>query len=97
MVEYYQSEEIEFIFVPLKEEGKARSLSESCPDLSSTDPEGLGVYYNFYKKKINHLSNIILISNDYYFYNNDYHIDPEHRWNKLAKLGYLNEEIFLEK
>jgi len=94
MVKYYQSQDIEFIFVPLKAEGKARSLSESCPNLSSTDPDGLGAYYQFYKKKINHLSNIVLISDDYYFYKNDFRIAPERRWYQFAELGHLNEKNF---
>jgi hypothetical protein len=93
MVKYYQSHGIEFVFVPLKEKGRARSFKELCPDLDSGKPEDLGAYYKFYKKRQNPSSNIILIGEDYYTYDNDYNIEFQECWRKLTKLGHLGEAI----
>jgi MoaA/NifB/PqqE/SkfB family radical SAM enzyme len=95
MVEYYESQGIEFNFIPLEPKGKAKAISHLCPDLESNKPEDLGAYYPFYKKKkgSDKKSNLILIGNDYYLYDYDHNIEFTYRWHKIAQLGYLAEKM----
>ena len=95
MVEYYRSQDVDFNFVPLIPEGRARSFSHLCPDLRSDNPEDLGAYLPYHQKGKYDLvkSNIILIDDDYYIYKYDHRIEITDRWQKFAKLGHLAEKI----
>jgi MoaA/NifB/PqqE/SkfB family radical SAM enzyme len=95
MIEYYESQGIEFKFIPLDFKGKAKSIGHLCPDVESKNPEDMGAYYHFHQKKkeIGEESNLILIDNDYYLYDYDYSIEFLKRWHKVALLGHLAERI----
>jgi len=95
MVEHYESQGVEFNFIPLEPKGKAKAISHLCPDLKSDKPEDLGVYYPFYKKKKDKekKSNFILIGNDYYLYDYNYNVKFTQRWHKVAQLGHLAEKV----
>jgi MoaA/NifB/PqqE/SkfB family radical SAM enzyme len=95
MIEYYESQGVEFNFIPLDLKGRAKSIGHLCPDLESDNPEDLGAYYPFHKKKNERevKSNLVLIGNDYYLYDYDYGIEFPQRWHKVAQLGYLAEKI----
>ena len=94
MIRYYESRGVSFGFVPLMPLGRAESFRDLCPDLDSRDPEDLGAYRSFYKKKSpkregatkdRQRANFInLIGSDYYFTN---------PWRKVARLGNLPDEI----
>jgi molybdenum cofactor biosynthesis enzyme MoaA len=94
MIRYYESLGIAFGFGPLLPMGKAKSFSHLCPDLSSSNPEDLGAYQPFYRKKNRkkrgetknrHRADFInLIGNDYYF------TDP---WRNVAQLEHLPDTI----
>lgn len=95
MVEHYESQGVEFNFIPLEPKGKAKAISHLCPDLESDKPEDLGAYYPFYQKKkgSEEKSNLIFIGDDYYLYDYDYNVEFTRRWHKIAKLGYLAEKV----
>jgi MoaA/NifB/PqqE/SkfB family radical SAM enzyme len=95
MVKHYQSQDVDFNFVPLIAEGKARSFSSICPDLKSETPEDLGAYYPYHQKGRYDFvkSDIILIDDDYYIYKYDHGIEITDRWHKFTKLGHLVENI----
>jgi molybdenum cofactor biosynthesis enzyme MoaA len=95
MIDYYKSQGVEFNFIPLDLKGKAKSISHLCPNLESSKPEDLGAYFPFRQKKNagEVKSNLILIDNDYYLYDNDYSIEFTKRWHKVAPLGHLAEKI----
>jgi hypothetical protein len=94
MIEHYESLGVRFGFVPLFPEGKAKSFSHLCPDLDSSNPEDLGAYWRFQKKKPRktrgetgnrqRVDHMLLIGDDYYF------DDP---WRKVARLGQLPDTI----
>ena len=95
MVDYYESQGVEFNFIPLDLKGKAKSISHLCPNLESNKPEDMGAYYPFHQKKNARevKSNLILIDNDYYLYDYDYSVEFKQRWHKVAQLGHLAEKI----
>ena len=85
MVEYYKSQEVTFVFIPLKASGKAKSFNHLCPDLASTTQEALGAYYYYYEKSGQNVkNNIVLIGNLYYL------PDP---WRKIGWLGHLPKKV----
>jgi MoaA/NifB/PqqE/SkfB family radical SAM enzyme len=88
MVSRYESLGVSFAFIPLYLKGKAKSFKHLCPDLSSDNPDDLGAYYRYHKKrtpkKPGEVYHIILIGDDYYF------DDP---WRKVARLGDLPDTI----
>ncbi len=94
MVRYYQDRGVAFGFLPLLDMGKATAFSHLCPDLSSHNPEDLGAYRPFYKKKNqkrriemknrDSADHINLIGSDYYF---------ARPWRKVAQLGNLPDTI----
>jgi molybdenum cofactor biosynthesis enzyme MoaA len=94
MIEHYQSLGITFSFIPLIPRGKAKSLGDLCPDLSSNNPEDLGAFQRFHRKysrkkrdetrNRHRAANMILIGDDYYF---------DYPWRKVAKLGHLPDTI----
>jgi MoaA/NifB/PqqE/SkfB family radical SAM enzyme len=89
MIDYYQSQGVEFSFIPMGLKGKARSMSHLCPNLKSNKSEDLGAYYPYHKEKIENKHNLILIDNDYYIYFSDESIEFPKRWYKIASLGHL--------
>jgi MoaA/NifB/PqqE/SkfB family radical SAM enzyme len=95
MIEHYESQGVEFNFVPLGLKGRAKSMGHLCPDLESGSPEDLGAYQSFHEKEKGHMakSNLVLIGNDYYIYDNDGGVEFNKRWHKIAGLGHLAEKI----
>ncbi len=93
MIVHYESQGVEFNFIPLDLKGKAKSMGDLYPDLESDNPEDLGAYYPFHKKKKGRVvkSNLVLIGNDYYIY--DYGVEFTQHWHKVARLGHLAEKI----
>jgi hypothetical protein len=90
MIDFYESLGVKFAFVPLLLQGKAKSFSHLCPNLSSNKQEDLGAYYRFRPKRIQKKSNdtsdnIVLIGTHYYLH--------KPRWRKVARLGHLPEKI----
>ena len=95
MIDHYESQGVEFKFIPLDLAGKAKSIRHLCPDPESDDPDDLGAYYPFHQKKNARevKSNLILIDNDYYLYDYDHSVEFKQRWHKVAQLGHLAEKI----
>jgi hypothetical protein len=93
MIRYYESQEVKFNFVPLGLKGRARSISHLCPDIESDNPEDMGAYYPFHQRNKDNeeKSNLILIQNDYFLYQNDPIIEFANRWKKIARLGHITE------
>lgn len=91
MVEHYRSHGVQFNFMPLEPKGKAKSFVHLCPDLRSNKAEDLGAFYPFLQAKMggDMVSNLILIGDDYYLYNNDNSVEFTRRWYKVARLGNL--------
>jgi MoaA/NifB/PqqE/SkfB family radical SAM enzyme len=94
MARHYESLGVAFSFLPLVLGGRANSFSHLCPDLDSDNPEDLGAYQLFHRKKGQAISSeaenrrrgsfMNLIGDNYYFAN---------PWRKVARLGNLPEAI----
>ena len=102
MVAHYESMGVGFGFVPLKPRGRAKSIRHLCPDLESDNPEDLGAYWRFHRQEGHGRSKqtvspdkaayIVLIGDDYYAVVDDNH-DFRNRWQKVAQLGHLPDEL----
>ena len=104
MVRHYESMGLAFLFVPLSPKGRARQLRNLCPDLNSDEPEDLGAYQRFPKKREitetipeemisrDKADCLALISDDYYLCLND-DSDFRDQWRKVARLGHLPDSI----
>ena len=102
MITHYESLGVTFAFIPLKLMGRAKMVSNLCPDLKSDSPEDLGAYRRFHRNKRfkqpekignrDKASHIVLIDDNYYV-----HVDNCHnfrdRWHKVSKLGNLPDTI----
>jgi hypothetical protein len=102
MVTHYESMGVSFGFVPLHLRGRARSMSHLCPDLNSDNPEDLGAYQRFCGEKgcesseraasPDKAAHIVLIGDDYYA-----PVDDDqgfgNKWQKVARLGHLPDEL----
>jgi hypothetical protein len=94
MIRYYESLGVAFGFLPLFPAGRAKSFSHLCPDVNSDNPEDLGAYQLFHRKKDQerrrktqnrHRADFInLVGDDYYF---------ARPWRKVGRLGRLPDEI----
>ena len=103
MVAHYQSQGVQFGFVPLRYTGKARSLKDLCPKLDSDAPEDLGAYQRYASEDrrkppeddadLASADYPILVGDDYYVHIGIHDDRGVHQWRKLAKLGQLPDEI----
>ena len=88
MVRHYESNGVDFVYVPLRPKGKAEALAHLCPDLSSDKPEDLGAYYHYRpresQKRPEEAPNVVLIGDDYHLPN---------PWRTVARLGRLPKSI----
>ena len=86
MIEYYEFLGVKFNFIPLGYKGRAKSFGHLCPNLESDEPQELGAYYEFHRKKEQRevSQNIVLIGDHYYL------PDP---WRKIAKVGKLPMDV----
>lgn len=103
MIAHYQSQAVQFCFVPLRYIGRARSMRELCPDPDSDDPEELGAYQRYAparrrrppKQDAEHMAAdyLILIGDDYYVHIGGGGGGGHDDWRKLATLGRFLDSI----